>query len=132
MCISPGDHATIAREVVKSMPNWSRHCTTISAQCGANGENQMATELEEIKLQVAQANRILSDVGLATGVTAALGHASMRLPSQPDRFVVKGRQYALDALAIMRAENMVVCDTEGFLVEGAPGITQCSEVNINS
>ena len=85
----------------------------------------MATELEEIKLQVAQANRVLADVGLATGVTAALGHASMRVPSQPDRFVVKGRQYALDALAIMRAEDMVVCDTEGFLVDAPPGITQC-------
>jgi ribulose-5-phosphate 4-epimerase/fuculose-1-phosphate aldolase len=92
----------------------------------------MATALEEIKLQVAQANRVLSDVGLATGVTAALGHASMRVPSQPDRFVVKGRQYALDALAIMRAEDMVVCDTEGFLVDGPPGITQCSEVKIHS
>jgi ribulose-5-phosphate 4-epimerase/fuculose-1-phosphate aldolase len=92
----------------------------------------MATEQEEVKLQVAQANRVLSDVGLATGVTSALGHASMRLPSQPDRFVVKGRQYALDALAIMRAEDMVVCDTEGFLVDGPPGITQCSEVKIHS
>ena len=92
----------------------------------------MATELEEIRLQVAQANRVLSDVGLATGVTSALGHASMRLPSQPDRFVVKGRQYALDALAIMRAEDMVVCDTEGFLVDASPGITQCSEVKIHS
>lgn len=92
----------------------------------------MATELEEVKLQVAQANRVLSDVGLATGVTSALGHASMRVPSQPDRFVVKGRQYALDALAIMRAEDMVICDTEGFLVEGPPGITQCSEVKIHS
>jgi ribulose-5-phosphate 4-epimerase/fuculose-1-phosphate aldolase len=92
----------------------------------------MATELEEIKLQVAQANRVLADVGLATGVTAALGHASMRVPSQPDRFVVKGRQYALDALAVMRAEDMVVCDTEGFLVAASPGITQCSEVKIHS
>src|SRR5215510_1929471 len=92
----------------------------------------MATELEEIKRQVAQANRVLSDVGLATGVTAALGHACMRVPFQPDRFVVKGREYALDALAIMRAEDMVVCDTEGFLVDGPPGITQCSEVKIHS
>ena len=82
----------------------------------------MAAELDEVKLQVAQANRILSDVGLAIGVTSALGHASMRLPSQPDRFVVKGRQYALDALTIMRPEDMVVCDTEGFLVGGPPGI----------
>ena len=30
----------------------------------------MATELEEIKLQVAQANRVLSDVGLATLIPA--------------------------------------------------------------
>jgi len=92
----------------------------------------MATELEEIKRQVAQANRVLSDGGLATGVTAALGHASMRLPSQPEQFVVKGRQYALDALAIMRAEDMVVCDIEGFLVDAPSGITQCSEVKIHS
>jgi L-fuculose-phosphate aldolase len=92
----------------------------------------MATELQEVKLQVAQANRVLADVGLASGVTSALGHASLRLSSQPERFVVKGRQYALDALAIMRAEDMVVCDTEGFLVDGAPGITQCSEVKIHS
>jgi ribulose-5-phosphate 4-epimerase/fuculose-1-phosphate aldolase len=92
----------------------------------------MATELEEVKRQVAQANRVLSDVGLATGVTSGLGHASMRLPSQPDRFVVKGRQYALDALAVMRAEDMIVCDTEGFLIDGPPGITQCSEVKIHS
>ena len=88
----------------------------------------MATELEEIKLQVAQANRVLADVGLATGVTAALRHASRRVPSQPDWFVVKGREYVLDALAVMRAEDMVVCDTEGFLVDAPPGITQCSEV----
>jgi L-fuculose-phosphate aldolase len=92
----------------------------------------MATEREEIKLQVAQANRILSDVGLATGVTSALGHASMRLPTQPDQFVLKGRQYALDALAVMRADDMVVCDTEGFLVDAPPGITPCSEVKIHA
>jgi ribulose-5-phosphate 4-epimerase/fuculose-1-phosphate aldolase len=46
--------------------------------------------------------------------------------------VVKGREYALDALAVMRAEDMVVCDTEGFLVDAPPGITQCSEVKIHS
>src|SRR2546426_9561644 len=93
---------------------------------------EMATELEEIKLQVAQANRVLADGGLATGATAALGHASMRVPSQPNQFVVKGREYALDALAIMRAEGMVVCDTEGFLVDAPPGFTQSSEDKIHS
>lgn len=92
----------------------------------------MVAELDDIKRQVAVANRVLADVGLATGVTAALGHASMRLPSDPDRFVVKGREYAVDALAVMKAEDMVVCDTEGFLVEGRPGLTQCSEIKIHS
>jgi hypothetical protein len=72
MFISPVDHATIAREVVKVTPSWPRHCTTVSARVGQPERSKMATELEEIKLQVAQANRVLADVGLATGVTADL------------------------------------------------------------
>ena len=92
----------------------------------------MDAQLDDIKRQVAVANRVLADVGLAAGVTAALGHASMRLPSDPNKFVVKGREYAVDALAVMRPEDMVVCDTEGFLVEGRPGLTQCSEIKIHS
>lgn len=93
---------------------------------------QMVSELDDTRRQVAIANRILADVGLAVGVTAALGHASMRLPSDPDKFLVKGREYAVDALAVMRPEDMVLCDTEGFLVEARPGLTQCSEVKIHS
>jgi ribulose-5-phosphate 4-epimerase/fuculose-1-phosphate aldolase len=81
----------------------------------------MAPELEEVKLQVAQANRVLSDVGLATGITLALGHASMRVPSQPDRFVVKGREYSLDALAVMRAEDMVVATPRASWSTDRPG-----------
>lgn len=92
----------------------------------------MHSDLDEVRHQVAAANRVLADVGLAAGVTAALGHASMRVPRSPDRFVVKGREYAIDGLAAMRPEDMVVCDTEGFLVEGPPGVTQCSEVKIHS
>ena len=92
----------------------------------------MVSQFEDVKRQVAVANRILADVGLATGVTAALGHASLRVPSDPNRFVTKGRQYAIDSLATMRPEDMVVCDTEGFLVEASPGITQCSEIKIHS
>ncbi len=84
----------------------------------------MVANLDEVKRQVAVANRVLADVGLTTGATAALGHASMRLPSDPSKFVVKGRQYGIDALAAMRPEDMIVCDTEGFLVESPPGITR--------
>jgi ribulose-5-phosphate 4-epimerase/fuculose-1-phosphate aldolase len=81
---------------------------------------------------VAIANRVLWATGLCTGVTASLGHASLRLPDQPDRFVVKGRGYKMDALAAMRPEEMVTCDLEGNLVDGPPGATQCFEVKMHS
>jgi ribulose-5-phosphate 4-epimerase/fuculose-1-phosphate aldolase len=87
---------------------------------------------EDVKQQVATANRVLAETGLATGVLAANGHASLRVPSAPDRFVVKGRGYAMDALARMRPEDMVVCDLEGFLIEGPLGGTQCFEVKMHS
>ena len=92
----------------------------------------MADTLSDVKYQVAVANRVLWAVGLATGVTASLGHASLRVPGQPDRFVVKGRGYKMDALAAMRPEDMVVCDTEGYFIEGPPGSTQCFEVKMHS
>jgi L-fuculose-phosphate aldolase len=92
----------------------------------------MDSNLEDVKREVATANRVLANLGLAVGVTAALGHASMRIPSKPDHFFVKGREYEYDALAIMEPDDMVMCDTEGYLVAGRPGLTQCSEVKIHA
>ena len=92
----------------------------------------MISDREEVKRDVAAANRVLANLGLATGLTAALGHASMRIPSEPKHFFVKGREYELDALAIMEPEDMVMCDTEGFLIAGRTGLTQCSEVKIHA
>ena len=92
----------------------------------------MDTELDDVMRQTAAANRILADVGLAVGLRSALGHASMRLPSDQSRFIVKGREYEVDALSVMRPEDMVICDTEGFKVGGRAGLTQCSEVKIHS
>ncbi len=92
----------------------------------------MSAQLEDVKREVAAANRVLAHLGLATGVTAALGHASMRLPSEPNHFFVKGREYEFDALEIMEPDDMVLCDTEGFLVAARPGLTQCSEVKIHA
>src|SRR5215212_6122012 len=90
------------------------------------------SEIDDIKYEVAVANRILAAMGLATGVLASLGHVSMRLPSDPDKFIVKGRGYALDALSEMRPEDMIVCDREGFKLDGPPGSTQCFEVKMHS
>jgi ribulose-5-phosphate 4-epimerase/fuculose-1-phosphate aldolase len=92
----------------------------------------MNSDIEAVKRDVATANRVLANLGLAAGVTAALGHASMRVPSEPNHFFVKGREYEFDALAIMEPDDMVMCDTEGFLIAGRPGLTQCSEVKIHA
>jgi L-fuculose-phosphate aldolase len=92
----------------------------------------MNSDREDVKREVAAANRVLANMGLATGLTAALGHASMRVPSEPNHFFVKGREYEFDALAIMEPDDMVLCDTEGFLIAGRSGLTQCSEVKIHA
>src|SRR5690349_25156687 len=91
----------------------------------------MSTTLDDVKYQVAVANRILAELGFATGVLASLGHASMRTPAG-DGFAVKGRGYNIDALAAMQPEDMVVCDLEGNKVDGPPGSTQCFEVKMHS
>jgi ribulose-5-phosphate 4-epimerase/fuculose-1-phosphate aldolase len=92
----------------------------------------MTTERETINYQVAVANRVLAEMGLADGPLASLGHASMRVPSNPDTFVVKGRGYEIDALAAIKPEHMVLCDADGNLLDGPPGSSQCYEVKLHS
>jgi ribulose-5-phosphate 4-epimerase/fuculose-1-phosphate aldolase len=86
----------------------------------------------DVKREVAIANRVLWATGLCAGITASLGHGSMRLPDQPDRFMVKGRGYKMDALAAMLPRDMVTCDLDGNLLDGPPGATQCFEVTMHA
>lgn len=88
--------------------------------------------LTDARRQVAIANRVLWATGLCTGVTASLGHASLRVPDQSDRFLVKGRGYRMDALAAMRPDDMILCDLDGNLLDGPPGATQCFEVKMHA
>ncbi len=88
--------------------------------------------IEKAKFDAAVGNRVLTELGLATGIRAALGHTSMRVPGDPEKFVVKGRGYRVDALARMRPEDMVVCDLEGNWLDGPPYSSQCGEVKIHS
>ena len=90
------------------------------------------SSLEAAKVEAAIGNRILAECGLAVGVRASLGHVSMRVPGDPNVFVVKGRGYRVDVLSRMRPEDMVVCDLEGNWVDGPPYSLQCSEVKIHS
>ena len=87
---------------------------------------------EDTKYQVAVANRILAESGLCSGVTESLGHISMRVPEDPNRFIVKGRGYKIDAISHMLPQDMVVCDLEGYRIEAPPGGMQCFEVKIHS
>ena len=93
---------------------------------------RLTTTAVDVRREVAIANRVLWATGLCSGITTSLGHASQRLPDRPDRFLVKGRGYKVDALAVMRPEDMVECDLDGNLVDGPPGATQCFEVKMHS
>jgi len=88
--------------------------------------------LELAKSEAAVGNRILSELGLATGIRASLGHVSMRVPGDPEKFVVKGRGYRMDVLSRMRPEDMVTCDLDGNWIDGPAYSSQCSEVKIHS
>ncbi len=92
----------------------------------------MASERDRINYDVAVANRVLAEMGLAVGPLASLGHASMRVPSAPDTFVVKGRGYEIDALAAVVPDHMVLCDADGNMLDGPPGSSQCYEVKLHS
>jgi ribulose-5-phosphate 4-epimerase/fuculose-1-phosphate aldolase len=87
---------------------------------------------DNVKHDVAVANRILAEVGFSSGILASLGHISMRVPDDPTKFIVKGRGYKLDALPKMRPEDMIVCDMDGRVVEAPPGGMQCFEVKMHS
>jgi L-fuculose-phosphate aldolase len=86
----------------------------------------------ETRYQVAVANRILAAFGLASELTASVGHASMRVPEAPDSFLIKGRGYELDILSELGPDDMVLCDLEGNKLEAPDGVSQCYEVKMHS
>ena len=92
----------------------------------------MTTTMDDVRRKVWIGNRSLHRLGLATGVTASVGHASMRLPDNPNLFMVKGREMEIDALAVVRPDDLVICDLDGMLIEGKEGLTQVSEVMIHA
>jgi ribulose-5-phosphate 4-epimerase/fuculose-1-phosphate aldolase len=92
----------------------------------------MPSELEEAKREAAAGTHLLSIFGLSTGVRVSLGHVSVRVPGQPDKFVVKGRGYRTDALPRTRPEDIVVVDMDGVWVDGPRNIVPCFEVKIHS
>ena len=87
------------------------------------------SELDDVKHEVVIANRMLYETGLADGLTIERGHVSMRLPGQPDRFVIKGLG---PALSLLGPDDLLVCDLEGFKTEGPKELNVPNEVKMHS
>ncbi len=86
-------------------------------------------EIDDVKREVVLANRMLFEMGLADGSTVERGHASMRLPGQPDRFVIKGLG---PALSLLKEDDLVICDLEGFKTDGLKELNLPNEVKMHS
>ena len=78
-------------------------------------------DLDDLMHEVALANRMLAEMGLADGPTIERGHVSLRIPGQPDRFIIKGLG---PALSMTEADDMVVVNLDGFRLEG-PASSTC-------
>lgn len=90
----------------------------------------MAKKLEiELKQKVATACRILAAAGICSGIRAAVGHASARIPDT-DLIVIKGRGYRNDALESMRPEDQLIVDLDCKIVSGPKGIAPAAEIKL--
>src|SRR6266496_2279914 len=86
-------------------------------------------ELDDVMGEVALANRMLFEMGLADASTIERGHVSFRVPSQPDRFVIKALG---PALSMTQKEHIVVVDLNGFKVGGPKELNLPNEVKMHS
>ncbi|HZT06518.1 MAG TPA: class II aldolase/adducin family protein [Chloroflexota bacterium] len=85
--------------------------------------------LDDVLEEVALASRMLFEMGLADAATIERGHVSLRVPGQPDRFVIKALG---PALSMTRKEHMVVVDVNGFKVGGPRELNLPNEVKMHS
>ncbi len=83
----------------------------------------------ELKEKVATACRILAAAGICSGIRAAVGHASARIPDT-DKIVIKGRGYKSDALEHMTPQDQLVIDLDCNIVSGPKGIAPPGELKL--
>jgi L-fuculose-phosphate aldolase len=90
----------------------------------------MAKKLEkELREKVATACRILAASRICSGIRAAVGHASARIPDT-DLINIKGRGYRNDALESMRVEDQLVLDLDCNIVSGPKGTAPAAEIKL--
>ncbi|MFQ5850410.1 MAG: class II aldolase/adducin family protein [Candidatus Binatia bacterium] len=83
----------------------------------------------ELRKKVAVACRILAASGICSGVTAAVGHASARIPGT-DKILIKGRGYPLDALEYMKPQEQIVIDLDCNIISAPKGIAPPAEIKL--
>lgn len=79
--------------------------------------------------KVATACRILAASGICAGVTAAAGHASVRIPGT-NKILIKGRGYPLEGLEYMRPQDMIVIDLDCNIKSAPKGIAPPGEIKL--
>ena len=89
----------------------------------------MTDNLGGLLEEVALANRMLYEMGLADASTIERGHVSLRLPDDPGKFVIKALG---PALSQTYAEHMVIVDTEGYKAGGPKEMNLPNEVKMHS
>jgi ribulose-5-phosphate 4-epimerase/fuculose-1-phosphate aldolase len=88
-----------------------------------------ASLIRELKEKVALACRVLAASGICTGVTAAVGHASARIPGT-NKIIIKGRGYPHDSLQYMRPQDQIVIDLDCDIVSAPRGIAPPAEIKL--
>ncbi len=83
----------------------------------------------ELREKVATACKILAASGICAGVTAAVGHASARIPGT-DQILIKGRGYRLEGLEYMRPGDLVLMDLDCNLLSAPKGIAPPGEIKL--
>ena len=90
----------------------------------------MSKKIEtELREKVAGACRILAASGICSGVTAAVGHASARIPGT-DKILIKGRGYRQEALEYMRPQDQIVIDLDCNIISAPKGISPPGEIKL--
>ncbi len=87
------------------------------------------TNLNSLMKEVALANRMLYEMGLADASTIERGHVSFRLPDEPGKFIIKALGPALSQTG---PEHMVIVDTNGYKVGGPKELNLPNEVKMHS
>ncbi len=88
--------------------------------------NKIEAELRE---KVSMACKILAASGICAGVTAAVGHASARIPGT-DKILIKGRGYKLEGLEYIKPGELVLIDLDCNLLSAPKGIAPPGEIKL--